>query len=150
MRNVRRAVLAGVAVGLVAACGSSSSTTGPSLPNIVGTWQATKFEFVKIADPATKVELVAAGGSAVLVFGANQSFSATLSFPGSQPEVSSGTFTVTATTATITITNTVPTQVLNFALVLSGNTLSLTGGTATFDFGTGDVPATVNITMTRQ
>jgi len=148
MVSGKRAILAGLFGAALAACGSDS--TGNSIPNIVGTWRATKFEFVSVANAATKVDLIAAGGTGTIVISSNGSFSTTLTAPGQTPLVSTGTYVETATTLTITITNPPPTEVATFAMAVSGNAMVLTGAQVTFDFGSGDVPAYLNINLTRQ
>lgn len=144
----KRVILAGLVSGLVAAC--SGDSTGNSIPNIVGTWRATKFEFVSVANAATRIDLIAAGGTGTVVISSNGSFSTTLTAPGSSPIVSTGTYVETATTLTVTITNPPPTQVLNFTMAVSGSAMVLSGAQTTFDFGSGSVTAYVNINLTRQ
>ena len=146
MQPSRAMTLAAVCTGVLAGCGSDS--TGIE-SDIVGTWHATRFEFVNNANPANTVEAIALGASVTIIFNANHTFSLTLTLPGQPPEVSTGTYVVTATTLTITVTSETPVQTLNFTMSLSGNTLTLTGGATTFDFGTGEVAATINVTATR-
>ena len=138
----------GVLLGLLAACGSDS--TGANPPNVVGTWNATKFEFVSIANPTTKLDAIAQGASATLLLTSAHGFTLTLNAPGQVQQVSTGTYVETATTLTVTVTTPPPTQTLGFDLVVSGVTMSLTGGTTTFDFGSGSTPAHINLTLTRQ
>ena len=146
MQPSRAMTLAVVLTGVLAGCGSDS--TGVE-SDIVGTWHATRLEFVNNANPANTVEAIALGATVTMIFNATHTFSLTLTLPGQPAEVSSGTYVVTATTLTITVTSENPVQTLNFAMSLSGNTLTLTGGTTTFNFGTGEVPATLNVTATR-
>ncbi|HEV8149419.1 MAG TPA: hypothetical protein VGP61_04475 [Gemmatimonadales bacterium] len=146
--RARPLVLVGVAVGAVAACGGDS--TGPSLPDIVGTWNATKLEFVSKANAATKADVVALGATVHLVIAANNTFTSTLTPPGQPPDVGNGTYVETATTLTVTTTSDTPPEILVFSMVLSGTTLTLTGASSTFDFGSGPVPVFVNLTLTKQ
>ena len=148
MSNARSTLLIGALCGLAAACGGDS--TGPNPPNIVGTWNATKLEFVSIANPATKTDVIAEGATASLTLTSTQTFTLTSTVPGQGAEVSTGTYVETASSLAVTITNPPPTETVTFDLVVSGVTMSLTGGTATFDFGAGEVPAHINITLTRQ
>jgi hypothetical protein len=148
MSPANRTVLVSVLSCLTVAC--SSSSTGPTVPNVVGTWNATKAEFIRVANPATKLELISAGASVKAVFAADNTFTLTASLPGTQPDVSTGTYTVTTSTLTLNITSNTPAENITFTLSMSGNTMSLTGGTAPFNFGNGDEAATVNLTLTKQ
>ena len=131
---------------LALACKDS---TGPSGPDIVGTWNATKIEFVREVNPATKVDIIAAGATGVFVFNANKTFAFTLGL-SSGNSLSTGSWDETRTTLTIAVTNQVPTEVLSFGLALSGITLTLTGGTTTYDFGGGEEQALMNIVLVKQ
>jgi len=135
----------------VLALGCSGDGTGPNGANVVGTWQATQVVVIKVANPAVTQELVSQGLQLTIVFRSDQTFTATTTLPGNPPEVSSGTYATTASSLTITTTSSSPPETLSFTLSLSGNTLTLTGGSTTFDFsGTGDEPATINLTLSRQ
>jgi hypothetical protein len=138
-----------LALATAAAAGCSSDSTGLSLPDIVGTWHATKFEFVAQSSPSTKTDLVTLGGPATVVLRTDNTFTITLNAPGQQPIVSNGSWTETATTLTIIITSETPAQTVTFTLDVSGSTMSLTGGVATFNFGAGDVPAFLNVTLVK-
>ena len=133
--------------GILGACGSD--TTGSGLPNLVGVWTITKFEFVRVANPSTKVDLIALGGSGHVTFNSNGTWATTLTFPGLAPLTSSGTYTETATSLTLVDTSQSPSETSTFAMTVSGNVRTATGGTATFDFGSGDEAATLNVTATK-
>lgn len=130
---------------LVAACGGSSGTG----PDLSGTWNATNFEFVSVASPGTKVELVAAGGHAVLVLKADKSYTVTSAPPGGGDTTTSGTWT--SSSDVLTLRETGIGGDMQFAYTLSGNTLTLTGADGEFDFdGDGAMePAKMNVTATR-
>ena len=147
MKRIHEGMLLALATAAVAGC--SSDSTGLSIPDIVGTWHATKFEFVATANSSTKTDVIALGGVATVVLRADATFTITLTAPGQQPIVSSGSYSETATTLTIIITSETPTQTVTFTMDVSGSTMSLTGGVATFDFGSGDVPAFVNLTLVK-
>jgi hypothetical protein len=147
MSRIRSAVFAAVLGGVVAAC--SSDSTGNGLPNVVGAWTITKFEFTSIANPATKTDLKAAGGTGTITFNSNSTWAVAFTLPGQGVFNSNGTYTETAATLTITVTSDTPPEIITFDMVVSGSTLSLTGGTADFDFGTGDVPAHLTIIATK-
>ena len=147
MRTLRRLGLVGIVGGVVVGC--SSDSTGTTL-NIVGTWHGTKFEVTSVANPATKVELVSQGLTITVVFNANLTYVTTLTAPGQAPEVSSGTYVLTASSLTLTATGSPP-EVTTFAVTLSGNTLTATGGAINFDFGSGtDEPGKLEVILVRQ
>ena len=64
-------------------CGGPS---GPSNPEIYGTWRAVKVEYVAKSGGA-RVDLIAAGGTVVLVLNQNMSGTYTYTRPGAQAEV---------------------------------------------------------------
>jgi hypothetical protein len=145
-----RTSILGVVVAAAAASGCGGDSTGTDVPDIVGSWNVTRFEFVSKANAATKADLTTLGATANLVFAANKTFTLTANVPGQGVDVSTGTYVVTATTLTVTNTSETPPETLVFSMVLSGNTLTLTNGSSTFDFGAGDVPAWVNLTLVKQ
>lgn len=133
--------------GSVLGCGEDGA--GPSLASILGTWTATKIELVRVANPATKTDVFAIGVTASLELNANQTFTSTFDAPGSQADISTGTFTYSAGTLTLNTTSSIPPETLTFGVGRSGNTMTLTGGAIDFDFGTGEEPATLNLTLTK-
>jgi len=133
--------------GAVVGCGEDG--TGPSLASIVGTWTVTKAEVVSVANPSTRTELVALGPTASLVLNSNQTFARTATFPGEAPEVATGPYTYTSGHLTLNITSSSPPETLSFTLALSGNTMTLTGATISFEFGTIEEQATLNLTLTK-
>jgi hypothetical protein len=59
-----RAKVVVILVGLVAlAAGSCKDSTGPDVESLIGTWRATKAEYVSVADSNTKVDIVAQGST---------------------------------------------------------------------------------------
>jgi hypothetical protein len=145
MSRAKGLLLAVALGGGLAAC--SGDSTG-SNPNIVGVWTLTKFEFTSIASSTTKVDLIAAGAHGTVTFNSNGTWSTAVTL-GAQNNNSSGTYTEGASSLTLVVTSDTPPETVTFDLVVSGNTLSLTGGTTTFDFGTGEVPAHLSITATK-
>ncbi len=134
-------------VGLVlgaAAC----SDSGPSMDSFVGTWTASKAEFVRVADATDKVEIIAQGGTFRITFNADSTWVATITAPQNVPDTSGGTWSASVDVLTlVTVGLSGQTQ---FDFVLSGNTVTLTGGHVTWDFGTGDEEALLNVTATKQ
>ena len=146
MKTLRRLALVGALSSLAAGCG----TTEPSLPNIVGNWLATKFEFVSVANSSTRVDKTTQGTITMVITAT--AFSISGGPAGQAPQVFfSGTYTEAATTLAISGTDQGGhAETLTFAMALSGSTLSLTGATTNYDFGSGDVPAYVNLIWTKQ
>ena len=142
----KRALLATALAAGLASCGGDS--TDNNNVSLLGTWTLTKFEFVNASNSTIKTDLIALGGSGTITFNANASWSSSLTVPGQGTLSASGTYTETATSLTI-VTNDVPPETSVFAKGLSAHILTLTGGSTTFNFGTGDVPATLNVIATK-
>lgn len=133
---------------LVAATACGGDDNGPSGDDLVGTWQASKLELVSVANPATKVELIASGGTLVLVLNEAKTFSMTQTVPGSPDEVTTGTWSASIDVLTLTYGM----GTYQFDMVLSSNTLTLTGADGSYDFNGDDTdePAKINLTLHRQ
>lgn len=141
--------LAGLVGGILIGC--KSDTAGPDLPNLVGTWRATRADVSSVANPVTTQELISQGLTFTLVLNANLTCVITTAIPGEGTEVSSGTYVQAASSLVLTITSPAPTTISTFGLGFSGNTLTLTGGDINFDFGSGtEVPAKLNLILMRQ
>jgi hypothetical protein len=138
-------LLAIAAVGALA-CGGDQS--GPSVASLVGTWRATKAEVVSAANPSTKVDLVAMGGTVRLVLTDAKTFTLTSTMPGAADDVTTGTWTSSI-------------DMLRLAygygswecdMTLTGNSLSLGGADTDYDFNGDDVdePAKWYLTLVRE
>lgn len=116
---------------LAVACGDGS--VGPSAGEITGTWQATKYEYVSVADPSTSVDLIAdEDWSVTLVLASDGSYTLTQTPPGGGPQMSTGTWDLDGDVFDVAPTGT---QFrLQFDIALSGNTLRLTGADAEYEF----------------
>jgi len=77
-------------LGMAAACGGGDSV-GPPKEQIVGSWAATKVEYVSTTGLGT-VELIGAGGTATLVLNADNTWVFTYTPPGGTSEVQTGTY----------------------------------------------------------
>jgi len=135
----------GAAAAMAVAC---SDDTGPSEDELTGSWLATKVELVSVANPATKVDLVALGGTVRLVLSASNTYTLTLVVPGEPQEVITGTWSASEDVLTLTDDD----GDLQFEMSLSGDTLTLSGADAEFDFNDDsiDEPAKVNLTLVRE
>lgn len=146
MANLKRLVMVALVGG---GAGSCSDSTEPTLPNIVGNGLASKAELIRVANPATKVDLVAQGAVVTVSFTAT-TFTLSATIPGEPASVSTGTYVQTASSVTFTETNP-GSDVTTFGLSLSGSTLLLTGGTGfEMDFGNGNEAATLDLTLVKQ
>ena len=146
---MRKAVLIILAALVILVFGScKDSSTGPSPQGLTGTWQATKAEYVSVANPSTKVDIVAQGSTVTLVLDTS-TFTLTITDPGKAPKVTTGTWT--STTDTMTLEPSGMSGGWTFDMTLSGNTLTLSGANVLFDFGgTGTVQdAKLNLVLTR-
>lgn len=139
---------------LSAACGGSDggsgSPTGPSGPTLAGTWKATRAEFVGVANPNQRVEVVSLGVSVTLALNSAATFTLTIAEPGAAPQVTNGTWT--SSSDTLRMTPTGMSWSWEFDMNLNGNTLTLTGASFEFDV-TGDdhdEQAKLNMTLARQ
>ncbi|HWP38708.1 MAG TPA: hypothetical protein VNL18_14275 [Gemmatimonadales bacterium] len=137
----------GLLAGAALACGD---TTGVSTDSLVGTWNATKFEFSNPANSAQKADLVALGGSFTLTIAASGSYTATFQEPGGAAETVTGTISVQGDTLTVSESGQgSPTR---FRASRSGNTLTLDSSDEEFDFddnGT-EEPARLVIVLVKQ
>ena len=141
--------LVGLMGSVLIGCGSYG--TESDLPNIVGTWRATRADVTSVSNPATTQELIAQGLTFTLVLNANLTCVVTTAIPGEGTEVSSGTYAQAASSLVLTFTSPTPTSIQTFGLALSGATLTLTGGDITYDFGSGtEVASKLNLVLVRQ
>ena len=147
MKRLGLFLLAVVIVVGVAACGGDGSS-GPSPTDITGTWRATKAEFVNRAT-GVAVDLVASGGSATLVLGADHSYVLTVSPVGRPAEVTAGTWKLDGDVMTVTPVG--MSFSLQFDVAFSGDRLSLAGAHVEYDVnGDGrDEEAVLNLELVR-
>ncbi len=111
----------------VVACGGGSSST----PDLVGTWSASKYEFVSTSS-TTRVELISQGVSATLVLKADRSYEVIVRSPGQPDETISGAWSNSADVLTLRESGRSGEQ--QFQYTLSGNILTLSGANAEYDF----------------
>ncbi len=138
--------LAGVILLIAAGCKSS---TGPKVESFVGTWHATKAEYVSIANPSTKVDIITRGSTFTVVF-SSSTFVLTVTDPGQNPDVFTGTWSASIDTLTLTWTSGMSGE-SQFDFSLDGNDLTLTGGHMPFEFTVGSPEeALLNLILVRQ
>jgi len=131
--------------GAALACGSDG--VGPSPDEIAGTWTATKMEYVSVSQPVQTVDLIDEGGTATLALNANGTYTFTVTPNGEPQTVDTGDWELDGDIMTVLPDGT--TFQLQFDVALAGNTLTLTGADAEFDFGSGDEDAKLNLELVR-
>jgi hypothetical protein len=137
-----------VAVPFLVLAGCKSST-GPDADTIKGTWDATKAEYVSVANSSTKVDIIVQGSTVVLVFNSS-TFSLTITDPGEAPWVANGTWSASIDTMTLTWTSGFSGE-SQFDFVLDGDELTLTGGHVPFEFTAGSPEeAILNLILVKQ
>ena len=101
------------------------------------------------AASSLRVDVVAQGTKLVLALTAG-SFALTITDPGESPQVTNGSWTSSRDTMTLTPSGMPFSWV--FDMNLSGNTLTLTGGSVEFDFNADGAleQAKLNLTLARQ
>lgn len=135
----------------LAACGGDGGTA-PNPTTFDGTWVATKVEYTSVANPATKVEVIALGASLTVQFNTNGSYTSVLTAPGEAAETTTGTWSASAEVFTLTWLEGGFTHEMQFDWTMSGATLTMVGADSDFDFAGDDelVPAKLNVTLVRQ
>lgn len=135
-----------VLVGLTSACGGDGGT-GPARWSPSGSWRAAKWEFVEIAAPSNRYDVVENGAVMRLVFAKPPGVTMTLSWMGvnlSEP----GTWTFSDGVLTIALEE----ETMRFTVTTDQRQLELVETDAGFDFDHDgqDEPAHVNGTMVRE
>lgn len=137
-----------VAVAFLGFTGCKSST-GPEEDEFIGTWNATKAEFVSVANSSTKVDIVAQGWTLTLVFSAS-TFTMTIKEPGEADWVGSGTWSSSIDTMTFTWASGMSGE-SQFDFTLDGDQLTLEGGHMPFEFTPGNhEEAILNLILVKQ
>lgn len=130
MRAFGRVVLVGWGLGLLGACGKQS--TAPSPTQLAGTWRLVKCEYVSTQGLGT-VDLIAAGGSGTLVLTATDTLRLSVMPASGQPVSLTATYQVSGIDLMI-VTPSGATWYWAFDMALSGGTLTLSNGSAQYDF----------------
>jgi len=147
MRKTALVVLA--AAAFLGAAGCKSSTGPEEAAGLVGTWRATKAEFVSIANSSKKVDIIVQGSTLTLVLDSS-TFVLTITDPGESPLVRSGTWSSSTDVLTL-VTTSGGSGESQFDFSLNGNQLTLSGGHIQFDFTVGNPEeAILNLTLVRQ
>ena len=122
----------------------------PNVSDIVGTWNATQFEFTNAGDTTEKVDIIPLGGGLILVIGSQATYSATISLPGENPIVETGQIIAKTSTTILLLPNNDDSYSFNYSRV--GNILTLINENSDFDFDdTGnEIPAILKIILAKQ
>ena len=142
-------VIAMVFIGIH--CKSSTEPKEDDLSSFVGTWAANndiEGTLMEYDAGDFKLNVLLLGASVQVTLESNGDYSLALTLPGSDPEVEQGTATVDGNKITM-IPDGAPEDAIIFTYTLNGDFLTLVSDDVTFDFGTGEVPATLTITMKR-
>jgi hypothetical protein len=149
----RAALLGGLA--LLVAAGCSKDSTSPSASVLHGNWVATKWEYTNQANTAQKVDLTSAAypGGAVTVTlyidnPATGSYKVVYAQGGATQTIT-GTYTVSGSNFVITETGASSPESIPFVFSNSNNTLTMTSTSSSWDFGSGDVPATLAMVLNK-
>jgi len=130
----------------VASVGCSDSAVEPQ--SLLGTWDATKLEFTRVANTSEKVDIIPLGGAFVITLADNDVCTATLTFPDTAPESMTGTWSVSIDVFTLHWTG--DTGNTQFDFSLSENTMTLVGGDVDYDFGNGDEPSKLTLVLVKR
>jgi len=143
--RIMRSIMAGaLAVTLATAC---SDSTAPAGDDLVGTWVATAATFTPVG--GTAFDLLADGSGFTLVIRADDTYTATFTEPGSDPDVENGTYTLSGGVLTITPTDE-PTEVESFNVTLDGDTLTMIDPDAVEDDEGTEITGTLRLVLQRQ
>jgi hypothetical protein len=148
MKN-KAALILIAAVAFLGAIACKSATGPDDEDEFIGTWKATKAEFVSVADPNTKVDIVAQGSTFTLVLNAS-TFTMTIKEPGEADWVGNGTWSSSIDTMTFTWSSGMSGE-SQFDFTLSASQLTLEGGHMPHEFTPGNSEeAILNLILARQ
>jgi hypothetical protein len=135
---------------MTTACGGDDGS-GPSESELAGTWRATKYELVSVANPSLKVDMVALGGTVTMTLSSSGAFTLVAQMPDEPAETFTGTWEASSEILTLDFVTGLSGD-MQFDMSLSGNILTLSGADAEMDLdGDGqDEAAKVTIVLTRQ
>ncbi|HEX9632829.1 MAG TPA: hypothetical protein VGA02_10225 [Gemmatimonadales bacterium] len=138
--RVARVLAAGAMVVAVAACGDS---TGITVEDLVGTWEATEIVFTNSANTSESVDVIDLGASLTVTINSAGTVSTVFDDGQGGTDSDSGTLSVDGSTLTV--------GGETFEAERSGDVLILTGdGEWDFDEDGTDDPATLTIRLVRQ
>ena len=135
------------ALALASISCSDSAAVDPE--SLVGTWDATKLEFARVADPQDKEDVIGdLGGDFVITLAVNGGCTGELTVPPDPVENMTGTWSASVDVFTLHWSG--DTHTTQFDMTLSGNTLTLAGGDVEYNFGTGDEAAKLTVVLVKR
>ncbi len=158
MTMLRSLGIATLSAVLLTACGDSTGTDQVTLEDLVGTWNVIQLQWTRTDGAQETFDFMQVGGSITVTIGPNGAVT------GSGTSLLTGDFTLSGTVMvqgeSIILTlgaeasnPNAPTLTLPdmFSYTLTGNTLTLTSSSATFDFGLDGIeePASVRFILQR-
>lgn len=148
MKLLRIATTGAFAIAFAMGCGDSTEPQGDvTIADLVGSWNATSIVYTNDAT-GQSVSAFLFGARLQITVAANGTYTGSVTEPGGAPQAITGTITVQGNAITIT-DDAAPGDDAVGTFTLSGNTLTITAQDE-FDFGAGDVPATLVIVLQRQ
>jgi Lipocalin-like domain len=138
-----------IVAALSVACGDSGSPTAPSTATLMGTWNATRAEYVSRSNQSVRVDAVARGTSMVLTLNSG-TFTLKITDPGQQGNTLTGTWS--SSKEVLKMSPSGMTWSWEFDMTFTGNTLTLNNGGALYDVNDDgrEEEAVLNMTLTRQ
>ena len=135
---------------VAAALGACSDSTGLDPDDIAGTWVASVWMFTNPANTGQTADIMALGGSFMLVLNADSTFTSTIQEPDADlPDVDTGTYGIVGSLITIAESGSgSPTE---FSVVRNGDSMTLTTSEENFDWdddGTDDL-ASLRLVLNR-
>jgi hypothetical protein len=134
---------------VVGGLGLACSETNVAEADLVGTWNATAFEFSDFGDPVTDFDVLLNGGSVTMVIRADGTFTISMAVGAFEPDVIDGTWELQDGN-TLVITEDGEVDGVTLEIELSGTTLTVYSDDIQFDFGDGEIPAQLDATFVRQ
>ena len=129
--------LASALVLVAGACGSDAS--GPSPAGLAGTWDATRFAYVSASNQSVKVDVVPAGTAVTLQLLESGTFSLVATAAGSTVFSRAGSWSASTDVLTLNFTSGAGGN-WQLDMKLNGNTLTLLGANAEYDFNSDGQP----------
>ena len=142
--NKRHLTIPALALILMSAC---TDATGVEPVDLAGTWTATSIVYTGVENAELSVDVTDEGVTLTLVLGADETFTQTVTEPGLDDEIDTGTYSIADTI--LTLSDSLEDLTDLFTIARDGDTMTLTIAEE-FEFAN-DVPvaATLVITLTR-
>jgi hypothetical protein len=160
MKLLRTLFAGAVAAAVAAGCGDSATgSNGVTIADLVGEWNATKFEYTNQANASQVVDLMQFGAALNITVAGTGAFAGTFRETAVSP-TDNITGTIEISGSTMTLTFTAPPEFvgdpISGSFDLAGDVLTLNATSGVdFDFSViggdpGDVPADLELVMQRQ